>query len=199
MKMKKVTTTAKRLSYVLFIGLGTLVAASCSNNKPEDSADVAEEQNEEMMDDRKSEKDAEFLVEAAGINLEEIKLGELAQERGTLADVKDLGKMMVKEHKQAQSDLQKLADSKSVIIPVTLTEDGQDAYDKLSGKTGKDFDKEYCDMMVNGHEKAIDKFEKAASDANDADIRNWASSMLPGLQSHWDHAKMCQEKCKAMK
>jgi putative membrane protein len=199
MKMKKVTTTAKRLSYVLFIGLSTLAITACSGNKTEDSAEVAEEQNEDMIDDRKSEKDAEFLVEASGINLEEIKLGELAQERGTLADVKDLGKMMVKEHKQAQDELQKLADSKSIIIPVTLTEDGQDAFDKLNSKTGKDFDKEYCDMMVKGHEKAIDKFEKAASDGNDADVRNWASSMLPGLQGHLDHAKMCQEKSKAMK
>jgi len=200
MKMKKVTTTAKRLAYVAIIGLSTFAVTSCNSNKPEDTADVAEDQNEERFDDRKSEKDAEFLVEAAGINMKEIKLGELAQERGTTADVKDLAKMMIKEHTQATQDLQKLADSKSIVLPTALTEDGQDAWDKLNEqKTGKDFDKEYCDMMVDGHEKAIRKFEDAASDAKDMDIRNWASSMLPALNGHLEHAKMCKEKCKDMK
>jgi len=197
--MKKVTTTARQLSWVMFLGLGTLVAASCSGNKPEDPAEVAEEQNEERFDDRSSEKDAAFMVEAAGINLEEIKLGELAQERGTIADVKDLGKMMVDEHTKAQNNLQTLADSKSISLPASLTEDGQDAWDKLSDKTGKDFDKEYCDMMVDGHEKAIKKFEKASTDSDDPDIRNMASNMLPSLRTHLEHAKMCQEKAKAMK
>ena len=197
--MKKLTTTTKRFAYVALLSMSAFAVTSCNSNKPEDPKDIAEEQNDERFDERKSEKDAQFLVEAATINMEEIKLGELAQQKGTLADVKDLGKMMVKEHTQALADLTKLAESKSVVLPAALPEEAQKAYDKLNEKTGKDFDKEYCDKMVKGHKDAIDKFEKASSDAEDADIRNWASSMLPSLRTHLDHSNMCQEKAKAAK
>src|SRR5688572_32420960 len=47
-------------------------------------------------------------------------------------------------------------------------------------------DKEYCDMMVKGHKEAINAFENAASNAYDADIKAWASSMLPSLRTHLD-------------
>lgn len=198
--MKYLEKNAKSLMYIASAGLSLILIASCGNNgKSEDSKEVAEEQNEERFDERKSEKDAEFLVEAASINLQEIKLGELAQKKATLNDVKDLGKMMVKAHTAALADLKKLAASKNVVLPATLPEDGQDAYDKLNDKTGADFNKEYCDMMVKGHKDAIDQFEWASSKAQDGDIRNWASSMLPELNEHLDHSNMCLEKCKEMK
>lgn len=198
--MKNVRLTARRsLAYLGGLGLGLFIIHACGNNNPDDPKEIAEEQNDERFDDRKAEKDANFLVEAAAINLEEIKLGELAQQKGMMDDTKELGKMMVKEHTAAMKDLKKLADSKSITIPEVLTEDGQDAYDDLNEETGKDFDKEYCSMMVRGHKSAIRKFENASSNAEDPDIRNWATSMLPALRAHLENSNICKEKCKAMK
>ncbi|HLP56093.1 MAG TPA: DUF4142 domain-containing protein [Fluviicola sp.] len=199
--MKSVKTTSKRFVYVAFLSLSTSIflATACEGNAAEDPKEIADDRNDERFDDRKSEKDAEFLVEAAEINMKEIELGELAQQKGTMQDVKDLGKMMVDEHSAALDELQQLADRKSIDLPASLTKDGQDAYDKLNEKSGKDFNKEYCDMMVKGHKKAIDLFEKYASDAEDSDIRNWASSMLPSLRVHLEHSVQCEEKYKAMK
>jgi len=193
--MKNVKTTKISIAYIAFLSMSIFSLTSCNNNKPEDSEEVAEEQNEARFEERKSEKDAQFLVDAAAINLEEINLGELAQQKGSMVDVKDLGKMMVKEHTAALDELKKLAKSKSIVLPTTLTEDGQDAYDKLNKETGKDFDKQYCDMMVKGHKDAIDKFEKISSKAEDGDIRNWAASMIPSLHNHLEHSIMCQERC----
>lgn len=195
--MKNGRISSKKTVLPAFISIGLLVLASCNN--PEDPKDVAEDMNNERFDERKSEKDAQFLVEAAAINMEEIKLGKLAEERGTLTDVKELGKIMVKEHTAALNELKDLAEDKSIVLPASLTEDGQDAYNKLNEKGGKEFDKEYCDMMVKGHKNAIDKFEKASSNAEDPDIRNWASSMLPSLRTHLDHSNACQEIARAQK
>ena len=79
--------------------------SSCNNEKkPEDTKEVAEEHNDAKFDNSK-EKDAQFLVTAAEINLEEINLGQLAQNKGIMADVKALGKMMETEHSAAQKDL----------------------------------------------------------------------------------------------
>jgi len=48
--------------------------------------------------------------------------------------------------------------------------------------------------MVDGHKDAIDKFEKAATDATDPQIKQWASSMLPDLRTHLDMSMTCQNK-----
>lgn len=197
--MKKGTTTTRRLALAAFLGMSTLAVVSCNSNKPEDPKDVAEEVNDERFDERAAEKDAQFLVEAASINMEEIQLGELAEQKGMATHVKDLGKMMVEQHTKAMNDLKELASKKTITLPTALTDEGQNAYDDLNKESGKDFDKDYCDKMVKGHENAIDKFEKAAADSKDPDIRNWASSMLPSLRAHLDHAKNCQEQCKAAK
>ena len=198
--MKNVRVTAKRsVAYLGFLGLSLFFINACSSNNPDDPKEIAEDQNEEKFDDRKAEKDADFLVEAAAINLEEIKLGELAQQKSANADVKALGKMMVTEHTAALKELKGLAATKNITIPGVLTEDGQDAYDDLNEETGKDFDKEYCNMMVKGHKNAIRKFEKASSNAEDPDIRNCASSMLPSLRTHLEHSEACEAKCKAAK
>jgi len=193
----------KNLSKVIIDGMliaGIIVGVySCGNSsKPEDTKDIAEEHNEAKFDDKKTENDAQFLVNAAEISLMEIQLGQLASTNGMMDEVKAMGKMMENDHTKSLNELKSLAAKKSITIPATLTDDGQSSYKKISDKSGKDFDKEYCDMMVNGHKDAIDKFEKASNDATDPDIRQWASSTLPALRAHLDHAIKCQDDCKKM-
>jgi putative membrane protein len=183
----------------LFIAAIAVCVASCSAKKSDDSKAVAEEHNDAKFD-KAEEKDAQFLVDAASINMEEIRLGELAQKNGTMADVKQLGREMQNDHSKALTGVKDLATKKSVTLPTDLPQDAYDSYKKLADKKqGADFDKEYCDMMVDGHKKAIDKFEKAAADGKDSDIRSWANSMLPSLRAHLDHAMVCQENCKKVK
>jgi putative membrane protein len=197
--MKNAFKFKKALFVIAAIAAGFGVQ-SCNNSpKTEDSKEVAEESNEEKFDKKAQEKDAQFLVDAAEINLEEIQLGQLAQSTSKNAEVIALGKMMEEAHTKAWKELEGLAAKKQVSIPTVSTEKGQDHYKKLSEKTGNDFDKEYCDMMVKGHKDAIDKFEKASKDCEDADIKAWASSMLPELNKHLEHSKMCEDKVKDMK
>lgn len=187
------------LIFICFVSV--LLLVSCDNRK--DPKEAAEERNEEMDEqvegDLNKERDEDFLIKAAEINLEEIRLGELAQQKGSAPDVKELANMLVESHTKAMNDLKSLANSKSIAIPTSTTDKVQDAYDKLNEKTaGNDFDKEFCDMMVKGHRNAIDAFEKAASNAADADIKSWAASMLPDLRMHLDKALACDEKLKKM-
>lgn len=194
--MKLLKTNIYSLSILALLGMGTL--ASCSSNNSEDSKEIAEDKNEEKFSGSK-EDDAEYLVAAAEINLEEIKLGQLAQTKSTTPEVIALGKMMEKEHTKALEDLKSLANRKQISIPTTITEDGQDAYDKLADKSGKDFDEKYCDMMVNGHEKAIRKIENASDKSDDVDIKMWANTLLVSLRKHLDYSTDCQEKCEQRK
>lgn len=183
----------------VMLTLGLLFSSCGNSHKPEDTEKAAEKKNDEKFENRAAEKDAQFLVDATTISLEEVGLGELAKTNAAMQEVKDLGAMMVTEHQKAIEQVKALAAKKMVAIPETLPDKQQEDIGKFSKKTGKDFDKDYCDKMVDGHKDAISKFETAARDAQDADIKAWAEQTLPTLRKHLDHARACQEKCKIKK
>jgi putative membrane protein len=112
------------LFQAILIIAGLLDISSCKNKQPSTPVVTI---NAELItaDSINKEKDIQFLVSVVRINLEEIKLGQLAQQKGNLADVKDLGKMMVDDHTKAQSDLTALAMKKSITIPTTLDSNAQ--------------------------------------------------------------------------
>lgn len=190
--MKKLLLAGKA---ILGAALIIIFLNSCKNEtKQEDPKEVAEDANETKFDSIDSkEDDSQYLVDQAEINLEEIEIGKLAQTKSTNTEVKKFGKMLVDEHTKSASEVSTLAKTKNFTLPTSLTEDGQDKYNKLNEKSGVDFDKKFADMMVDGHEKAIDKIKKAAENAKDADIRQWASNSMPVLTTHLEHAKVLKE------
>lgn len=177
-------------------------ASSCSENKTTDSMEVAEEENVSRLtnDDETivvidNDNGVKFLMAAAEMQLEEINLGKLAQQKGTTPHVKELGKMMEVDHTKTLAELNTLAQSKSVAIPATATEDSMETQKDLMEKEGNDFGKAYSDMMVEHHEDAIELFEKAATDSEDAEIKAWAAEKLPTMRTHLEHAKACKAEC----
>ncbi|HTH56777.1 MAG TPA: DUF4142 domain-containing protein [Cyclobacteriaceae bacterium] len=142
--------------------------------------------------------DAQFLIQAAQINLEEIQLGQLAQKKSMMTDVKELGELMEKNHKQALSELTTLATKKGVSLPTEVTSDAKEKYTQLNNESEKKFNEEYCELMVKGHKEAIALFETASKEAKDPEIKEWASSTLPILRTHLEHSKMCKAKCEKM-
>lgn len=175
-----------------------VVMASCMNNQePKDTVEVAEDINDATIDNKDRENDAEFLVEAAEINLEVIQLGQLAQEKGKSADIKELGKMMVEAHTKLLNDLTTLANSKQITIPTSVSNESQEEFNLLNEKLGINFDIAYAELMVSGHNDAIDAFEEAATECADMDIKNWATTTLPELRSHLDQSIESQKKCLA--
>jgi putative membrane protein len=208
LKKKKTQMKSIKHSMLLFaVAAGIAFAPACSNNRTnddnkktnEDPKETAEDHNDAKFTTNNSEKDAQFLVDAAEVNLEEVSMGKLAASQGMTKEVRELGEMMNREHQKAYDDLSALAKKKSITIPSAVSDDAQKKYNNLSEKRGSDFDKDFCDAMVNGHKDAIDKFEHASKESTDPDIQTWASNMLPALRTHLDHSMNCQQKLSAMK
>jgi putative membrane protein len=190
------------LVYTICVAGTMFFASSCSENKTTDSMEVAEEENVSRLtnDDETivvidNDNGVKFLMAAAEMQLEEINLGKLAQQKGTTPHVKELGKMMEVDHTKTLAELNTLAQSKSVAIPATATEDSMETQKDLMEKEGNDFGKAYSDMMVEHHEDAIELFEKAATDSEDAEIKAWAAEKLPTMRTHLEHAKACKAEC----
>ena len=185
-----------KVSLAVLIIAAIIGTSACMNSKPEDTKEVAEENNEEKFDNNSTEKDAQFFVNAAEMSFQEISLGKLAQQKGNVNHVKELGKMMEDEHTKSLADLTALAEAKNITLPNSQTDKGKDAYEKLSKKSGNDFGKTYCDMLVNAHQEAIALFEKASTECTDPEIKAWASATLPTLRTHLGHALTSQKECK---
>ncbi len=175
-----------------------LGASSCTNNKSKDTKEVAQGQNEQKYERSNTEKDAQFLVNAAEISLEEISLGQMAQQKGNTSHVRDLGKMMEDQHTKSLADLTELAKTKNISLPTSQTENGQVAYETLNKKSGNDFGRVYSSMMVSGHKDAIVLFEKASIECTDLDIKVWATTTLPVLRTHLEQSLECQKLCEKM-
>jgi putative membrane protein len=68
--------------------------------------------------------------------------------------------------------------------------------EKLSKEDAKDFDKKWLEKMEDAHDKAINKFERRADKGEDADIKAFASKMVPHLKMHRDKIDACQDHLK---
>ena len=180
------------LGVVMLLSLA-LISCGSKEEPVKNSEEIANESNDSKLAVPLIT-EADFLVNAAIISLKEIQLGQLAQSNGSIEEVKGLGKMMEKEHTEMLKNLGTLAAKKQITLPKSLTGTELEEYEKLQKLAGVDFDKEYCAMMVKGHQDAIGKFDKASIETYDADIKSWTESNLPALRNHLDHAMACQAK-----
>lgn len=185
--------------FALCTALSLFAFVACNSGpKQEDTKEAAEEHNDSTFD-KPAKNDAQFVVDAAAINLKEIHVSRAALNHAMMDHTKQLAQMMIDDHQKAYNDLSALAQSKNIAVPTNLTSGDISDSVKIADAKMHDVDKDYCDMMVSGHKDAIDKFQKESTDGSDPDVKNWASSMLPGLQKHLDEALKCQEECKKMK
>jgi putative membrane protein len=95
--------------------------------------------------------DESFILAAGQGGMTEVKLGELAAQKGTRDDVKAFGQMMVKDHMAINDDLKALAAQKGVTLPDGLDTKHQGMVDKMAALTGSEFDTAYIAGMIKDH------------------------------------------------
>lgn len=135
-----------------------------------------------------SDKDKEFIQDAAKDGMMEVEMGKMGQKQAKNAEVKKFAARMVTDHSKANTQLKALAKKKGVTLDAEAHK-----MDKMDDAT---FDKDYMDQMVKDHEKDVKEFEEIAKDGSDADVKAWASKTLPTLKKHLELAKQIQGKLK---
>ncbi|MGD0730134.1 MAG: DUF4142 domain-containing protein [Terracidiphilus sp.] len=133
--------------------------------------------------------DQKFVDMAAQTDMLEAHLGQMAANQADRQAVKDYAQMLVTDHTADYQQLTALAAKDGLMVPK-----GLDAahnrmiapFDKLNGAA---FDKRYIHTMIEGHTEAIGIYNKEAADAENSDVKAYASATLPTLQKHLDGAK----------
>lgn len=177
----------KSLRTALLCASFAITFTSCSN-EPKDAKDAAQEMNDDKFSGE-GEKTADKLVHAYSANLYEIKAAENALMNATTPEVKRLAGMLVEAHTKMNEEVKSLAATKDVTLPTELSDDQRKDMEKLTEKSGLEYDKAFTEQMKDKHEKAVDFYEKTAKKSDDADVQSWAGAMVSEVRSHLDMVK----------
>jgi putative membrane protein len=132
-------------------------------------------------------KDKMFLRKAAQGGMAEVKLGQLAVQKGSSEDVKSFGQKMVDDHTKLNNDMAPIADSMGVRLPKDLSKEDQAEYDKLSALSGNDFDMEYLSFMVKDHHKDLREFRQEEASSIDPTLK---AAVADGIKVIHEHTVM---------
>jgi putative membrane protein len=132
-------------------------------------------------------------------NVSESARGKLAQTKGTSADVKNFGKLMVGEHHALRQAGQQLA-KKLNVTPQTPVGDQSEPQAKAEMDSlnampkGKAWDKAYIDYEVTYHQSVLQTATKALDAAQNQELKDLIKKAAPVIQKHLDMAKQIQSK-----
>ena len=128
--------------------------------------------------------DKDFILTAAQGGMTEVKLGELAAQNGTRADVIEFGQQMVKDHSAINADLKTLAAQKEVTLPDSLDAKHQNMVNKMAALSGSDFDKVYIASMIKDHKMDAKEFKAESAETKDANIKSFVDKSIPVVDGH---------------
>lgn len=117
-------------------------------------------------------RDKMFLRKAAEGGLAEVKLGQLAADRGGSDEVKSFGRRMVEDHTKLNETLKPFGDAMGMILPKTPAKPQLGEYAKLSALSGIAFDQEYLAYMSRDHHMDLREFRLEAASTTDQELKD---------------------------
>jgi len=131
-----------------------------------------------------------FVKNAMLSDLYAIRAGELALERGVSRPVRAIADKAIADHTMStqllfaalgRSDWE---GEEEVTQIDELDARRQTLIDHLEAAPAADFDRMYLDQQAAAHDEARTLFSRYVSDGDDANLRSYANSILPGLEAH---------------
>ena len=103
--------------------------------------------------------DDDFVHDVAIMNMAEIELSRIALSNGTSADVRSFAQRMIDDHGAAGNKLKVAVGVSQIEWPAQLDDKHRKTVDELAKKQGSDFDREYAEAMVHGHQDLAARLE----------------------------------------
>lgn len=135
------------------------------------------------------------------VNQMEIKLGELAEERGDREAVRRYGDRMVRDHRFGDGKVTSLAESQGLELlppPELPAAPKMKAMMKKSQQlrqlSGPEFDRMFLQMMTQSHEMAVSMLGEALGNLPEGEVRTLVSRLRPILEQHLELAQAIQGK-----
>lgn len=144
--------------------------------------------------------DDEIVGIVAVANINEINAGRLAMSNAYKDKVRDFGERMVKDHRQMDQQMGKLAVRQKLNptpteISETLKARGSEVLEDLKiAPKGPIFDKEYMASQVRAHEEVLELFNnQLIPSAKNAELKNLLQKSARQVESHLERARKLHE------
>ena len=123
--------------------------------------------------DKATAADKAFVAKVSQGGMYEVQASQLAEDRATTPDVKDVAVSEVHDHSQVNRTLKKISDAAGVPVASTLNDEFTKRLDKLKAVAADKFDAAYLADMDAIHAKDEKLFAKEA-EAGSGDFKSFA-------------------------
>ncbi len=118
------------------------------------------------------------MARAGSAGLLQVKLGKLAEKKGSSTGVVEFGKRMVTDYSKANEELKAAAKNAGFLSPVLSRQD-QQIFDRFNTMGRGSFDKNYMAEMVRQHNEEVRLFQGESAGGRVQSLKQLASKMLP--------------------
>lgn len=138
----------------------------------------------------------QVVAKIHAINLMEIEAGKLALRKSKDSEIIRYSKLLVRDHKLADSKLGKFARKEGLAVGAHRPDaDDEAAMRKLErAAAGPEFDRAFADAMKMGHDKADAALTAARTGATNMRLRAFIDKVLPVIRQHQKLAAELQGK-----
>lgn len=133
----------------------------------------------------------------------EMKLGQLAEQKGTTGEVRRYGKLLFRDHRMADHLVTQAAQRRGVALAPPPPSSPQEQMQMqqqmqmtqdLQGSSGPEFDRKLVTAADKTQSMALDMLEKAGPMLPDAQLRGMLGRMTPILRQHVEIAKNLEKR-----
>lgn len=132
--------------------------------------------------------DREFVMMAARGNNAEIATSQLALQKSSNQMVRTYAQQMIREHTQANQRLSQVAAQHGITLPTDPGPLNAAIAQQLAQLSGTSFDRAYMGAQENLHMQAIALYRTAVQQGKAADVKQYATALLPSINSHYQMA-----------
>ena len=135
-----------------------------------------------------------FHALAASSDIFEVLSSVQAKAKAQNAEVRKFAEQMITDHTKTSDELKQIAAKRYLGLPTVALARHQRMLDELTNEEDMDeFDDEYMSMQVKVHSQAVERFESAAENETDPELKAFAVRHLPHLRMHLDNAKRIKD------
>jgi putative membrane protein len=131
-----------------------------------------------------SSQDSSYLKAAHQGNLAEIAGGQLAQQKASSQEVKDLGARFVADHTKLDAALQSTASALNVTLPSAPNPQQQALAARYRAASGSAFDTLFVSTQTDAHMGAMQLGQTEIAQGSDPQVKKAAQSAAPVIAAH---------------
>jgi putative membrane protein len=128
--------------------------------------------------------DGKLIRDVITDDLLESRLGQIAQQKAVNPSVRQFAQRMISDHSRMQGEWTAMASQNGMSINPQLDNSDKAKVDQLNRLSGTEFDQTYMNLMIQGHQDALNRLQNEGQSTQSAAVRARVANDLPIVRQH---------------